>query len=68
MPPQGVGGAVCDAVERTQVRFVLDFGPREVQHLGPHVYPGIADLETSDAFELVDQEGEARLFELMACG
>ncbi len=62
------GGAVCDAVERTQVRFVLDFGPREVQQLGPHVYPGIADLETSDAFELVDQEGEARLFELMACG
>lgn len=62
------GGAVCDAADRTGVRFVLDFGPREVQQLGPHVYPGIENLETSDAFELVDQAGQARLFELTACG
>ncbi|PRI10221.1 DUF6541 family protein [Leucobacter massiliensis] len=58
--------AVCDAADRLGVRFVLDFGDREV-HGGDHDYAGIDNLEDSGAFELVDQQGDARLFRLTAC-
>ena len=58
--------AVCAAADRLGVRYVLDFGDREV-HGATHEYAGIDDLEDSDAFELVDREGDARLFRLTAC-
>lgn len=61
------GDEVCDAAERTGVEYVLDFGPREVQDIGPHPYPGLERLASSDAFELVDREGGARLYRLVAC-
>jgi hypothetical protein len=60
------GSAVCDAVEEMGVGFVLDFSGREV-HAGEHVYPGLEDLATSDAVRLVDQQGDARLYEIVAC-
>ena len=57
--------AVCDAVDRLGVRFVLDFGDREV-HGATHTYDGIDDLD-NPVFELIDQEGDARLYRLTAC-
>ncbi|WP_448003848.1 DUF6541 family protein [Agromyces bauzanensis] len=57
---------VCDALREANVGFVLDFGAREV-HPGEHPIPGFAELEASDAVRLVDQEGEARLYEVTAC-
>ncbi|KAA9111230.1 DUF6541 family protein [Microbacterium rhizomatis] len=61
------GGAVCAALERENVRFVLDFGQREI-FPGEHVYPGLQNLAESPAVRLVDSEGEARLYEVIACG
>jgi hypothetical protein len=59
--------AVCDAAEALDVRFVLDFGEREV-HGGSHPLAGLEDLEESGAVRLVDSQGDARLYEVTACG
>lgn len=58
--------AVCAAIDELGVGFVLDFPGREV-HGGDHVYRGLQDLEDSGAVRLVDQEGDARLYEVTAC-
>lgn len=58
---------VCEALEETGVRFVLDFGEREV-HSGDNSYPGIEHLDGNPAAELVDQQGEAKLFRITSCG
>lgn len=58
---------VCDAVESLDVRFVLDFGVREV-HGGSHPLGGLEDLESSGAVRLIDRQGDAKLFEVTACG
>ncbi|MDY0908989.1 DUF6541 family protein [Microbacterium sp. CFBP9034] len=60
------GDAVCRAVEALGVGFVLDFGGREV-HPGEHVYPGLTDLSDSDGLRLVDSQGDASLYEIVAC-
>jgi len=59
--------AVCDAVERLGVGFVLDFGDREV-HGGEHPLAGLEDLQDSGSVRLVDSQGDARLYEVTACG
>ncbi|MEU1972510.1 DUF6541 family protein [Microbacterium sp. NPDC019599] len=58
--------SVCEALDALGVRFVLDFGPREV-HGQHHDYPGYSDLAASDAVRLVDEQGDARLYEIVAC-
>lgn len=58
---------VCAALDRTGVGYVLDFGRQEV-HNGRHPYPGFQRLENSTAVELVDEEGEAKLYRITACG
>jgi len=58
---------VCAAVDALDVGFVLDFGSREV-HGGENPLPGLTDLESSPAVRLIDQQGDARLFEVIACG
>ncbi|MDN3903992.1 DUF6541 family protein [Arthrobacter sp. YD2] len=57
---------VCPALEKAQVEYVLDFGDKEV-HDGNHPYPGLDDLGSSDAVELVDSEGDAKLYRITAC-
>lgn len=63
----GTDPDVCPALEEAQAEYVLDFGDQEV-HGGMHPYPGLEDLESSDAVELVDAEGEAKLYRITACG
>jgi hypothetical protein len=58
---------VCDAILAEDVRFVLDFGDREV-HGGDHPYPGLDDLETSGSVDLVRAVGAAKLYRVSACG
>ena len=58
---------VCPAVQETGVRYVLDFGDQEV-HGGDHPYPGLDGLDSSGAVELVDSEGDAKLYRITACG
>lgn len=60
------GAPVCDAVASTGVRYVLDFGDREV-HGGDHPYPGFRNLAGSGAAELVDREGQAKLYRVIGC-
>ncbi|WP_146361435.1 DUF6541 family protein [Arthrobacter yangruifuii] len=57
---------VCPALEEEQVEYVLDFGEQEI-HGGDHPYPGLEDLESSGAVELVDSEGDAKLYRITAC-
>ena len=58
--------AVCEAARELNAFYVLDFGDREV-HGGENVFPGITDLEDSPAVELIDHEGDAKLYRLDAC-
>ncbi len=60
-------GKVCDAVDALNVGFVLDFGDREV-HPDQHPLPGLEDLEDAGVVELADSEGDARLYQITACG
>ncbi|MCP2637523.1 hypothetical protein K0817_013245 [Microbacterium sp. HD4P20] len=60
------GSPACDAVEETNVEYVLDFGTQEI-HGAANVFPGLTDLDESDALELVDQQGEARLYRIVGC-
>jgi hypothetical protein len=55
---------VCEALERTGTRWVLDFGDAEI-HGGNNAYVGLTDL--SSVAKLVDHEGDARLYEITAC-
>jgi hypothetical protein len=57
---------VCAALARTHTRWVLDFGTQEI-HDGDHAYPGLKDLGAS-AVRLVDRQGDARLYRIVACG
>ncbi|MBP3044616.1 hypothetical protein KKR91_12390 [Arthrobacter jiangjiafuii] len=57
---------VCRAVESTSVDYVLDFGSQEV-HGADHGFVGLRDLEETGAARLVDQVGDAKLYEITAC-
>lgn len=61
------GDEICEAADRIGVEYLLDFGPVEVHDSGPHVYPGFRSPATSAAFDLIDQEGSARLYRLTGC-
>lgn len=61
------GGAVCSALDELAVEYVLDFGAQEV-HPGEHPLPGLRDLAESSAVELIDQQGDAKLYRIVACG
>jgi len=58
---------VCAAILDKGVQYVLDFGDREV-HGAIHPFPGLDDLATSSAVEVVDFEGDAVLYRVIACG
>lgn len=60
------GAPVCDALDAVGVAYVLDFGQREV-HGAEHVFPGLTGLASSDAVELVDSEGHAKLYRVVGC-
>lgn len=60
------GDAVCDAVKREDVQYVLDFGTQEING-GTHRFTGFDHLGSSSAVELVDSEGSARLYRVVAC-
>ncbi len=60
--------AVCAAVQRLGVDYILDFGSLDVWGGdGPLNYPGVIDVEPTAGLVLVDQEGAARLFAIEGC-
>ncbi len=60
--------AACEAIRSTGVSFVLDFGS---QYLAPNAaattYSGLEGLQDSEAVELVDEQGAAKLYRVVAC-
>lgn len=61
------GSAVCDAVERLGVEYVLDFGTQEING-GEHEYKGLDRLAASAAVDEVDSVGDAVLYKVVVCG
>jgi hypothetical protein len=59
---------VCAALERTGVRWVLDFGPYLEANPAAETYPGLDGLDSSNAVTEVDREGDAVLYRITACG
>ena len=60
--------AVCEAVNRLGVDYVLDFGSFDVSgDDDPREYVGIVNLSPSARLSLVDSEGDARLFRIEGC-
>ncbi|WP_172804305.1 DUF6541 family protein [Arthrobacter sp. QXT-31] len=60
---------VCAAVRKLQVTYALDFGEQYLlNHPSSRMYPGLQDLEKSRSLQLVDSEGEAKLYKVTACG
>lgn len=61
------GDATCQAIERTNTGFVLDFGDQQVNN-NDVTWPGLEDLADSGAVELVTQTGDdAKLYRITAC-
>ncbi|KHL00645.1 DUF6541 family protein [Sinomonas humi] len=58
--------AACTAIKDLHVQYVLDFGTQEIHHEN-HPYHGVEDLQGSHAVQLIDQQGAARLYKVVAC-
>ncbi|MDQ0673459.1 hypothetical protein QFZ36_001020 [Pseudarthrobacter siccitolerans] len=60
---------VCDALRRTKVEFVLDFGSKYMIDLdGSRDFPGVTDIGNAAGFELLDSEGpDAKLYRITSC-
>lgn len=58
--------AVCPAVSRLKIGYVLDFGTQEVNN-EHHPAPGLADLDKAGVATVIDQHGGAKLLKLTAC-
>lgn len=60
---------VCAALDRENVDYALDFGPRSVSRSSEAIsYPGFNALSRSPGFELVAKKGHAALYRITACG
>lgn len=62
--------AVCEALRRENVDYVLDFGSRYLLNLPASTdYPGVTDIGDRPGFQEVDSEGtSAKLYKITACG
>ncbi|WP_336856747.1 DUF6541 family protein [Sinomonas albida] len=58
--------AVCQAVKRLGVSYVLDFGTNEIAG-GKHDYDGLRFLDSDGVAKVVDEVGDARLLRITAC-
>lgn len=67
LPSLGKDPAVCDAIHRTGVKFVLDFGAQEINN-EHHQFPTSAQLAAIPGLKVVDQQGEAKLYAVTGCG
>ncbi|MCU1632668.1 MAG: hypothetical protein JWM61_1320, partial [Micrococcaceae bacterium] len=58
----------CDAISESGVSYVLDFGTQYLaENDATGQYAGFDDLATSRAVRLVDEEGAAKLYEVVVC-
>jgi hypothetical protein len=59
---------VCAAIRAEDLEFVLDFGNSSVHPGKVSIVPGLQGLADARGFELVDSEGQARLYRITGCG
>lgn len=58
--------SVCDAVREERGYYILDFGTEEV-HGGNHLPAGLKNLDKNTGLQLIDSQGEAKLYKITAC-
>lgn len=58
--------AVCRAVRSQHTYYVLDFGLLEV-HGGNHTPAGLSHLDQNPGVQLVDSQGNAKVYKITAC-
>lgn len=58
---------VCRAVRGQHAYYVLDFGLLEV-HGGNHTPAGLTHLDQNPGVQLVDSQGNAKVYKITACG
>ncbi|WP_292726459.1 DUF6541 family protein [Microbacterium sp. UBA837] len=60
---------VCQSIRSLGVDYVLDFGDRDILDSaeGTKAYAGIQNLNPGEHLELVDSQGDARLFQVVGC-
>lgn len=61
--------AVCSALKKKNVQYVLDFGSQYLIDLpGSETYPGVTDISDVQGLDLVDSQGDgAKLYRITAC-
>jgi hypothetical protein len=57
---------VCEAVQRRNIRYVLDFGRQEIL-FGNNRYPGFEEIESDPDFTVVASRGQASLYRFDGC-
>lgn len=67
LPSIGKDPAICDSVKRLNAFYILDFGAQEVNGM-THVFPTSESLAGLPGLKLLDREGDAKLYQIMACG
>lgn len=58
---------VCRAVRSQHTYYILDFGTLEV-HGGNHTPAGLIHLDENPGVQLVDSQGNAKVYKITACG
>ncbi len=59
--------SVCQAVRKANAYYILDFGQIEVSG-GHHTPPGLRNLASNPGLQLIDSQGEAKLYRVKVCG
>ncbi|MBD7957226.1 hypothetical protein H9651_06220 [Microbacterium sp. Sa4CUA7] len=57
----------CEAAERLDVRWILDFGDQQINNQ-QEVYEGLDALDESENVELVERIGDTALYRVVGCG
>jgi hypothetical protein len=59
--------SVCEAVRQENGYYLLDFGRKEI-HGGNHTPAGLKNLDQNPGVQLVDRQGDAKLYKVSVCG
>lgn len=62
------GSPTCKIAQDLNVRYILDFGNQFlVKDPSAKDYPGVTDVASSPGLRLVDSQGQAKLYKVVAC-
>ena len=63
------GSAVCGALKRLHAEYALDFGNHRIDPYRSEIvdFAGFQGLDASSSFQLLDRQGDARLYRIVGC-